>query len=124
LEYITEKDDAYEPNEGPLTSTPLSPDKVYNGLIDKKVDQDWYRITLTKKQNMKLTVGYIPDSMTVSVVLRNKKLQTLQKWSNTNGQRTLIGERSLLPGTYYVSVSADTFSRSQYYGLRVQLSQR
>ncbi len=120
LEYITEKEDTYEPNEGPLTSTPLTPDKVYNGLINTNKDQDWYRFTLTDKQKVKLSVGHIPDSMAVKIELRNKKLQTLEKWSNGEGQKTLLGEKILLPGTYYVTVTADRYNRNQTYGLRMQ----
>jgi hypothetical protein len=119
MEYITEKEDAYEPNEGPLTSTPLSPDKVYNGLINNNKDQDWYRFTFTKRQKVKLTIGHIPDAMTMTVELRNKKLQIIEKWSNTDGQKTLIKEKTLLPGTYYVTITSNRFNRNQTYGLRM-----
>jgi hypothetical protein len=120
LEYITEKEDAYEPNEGPLTSTPLSPDKVYNGLMNNNKDQDWYRFTFTKKQKMKLTIGHIPDAMAITVELRNKKLQILEKWSNADGQKTLLKEKTLLPGTYYVTITSNRFNRNQTYTLRMQ----
>lgn len=119
LEYITEKEDSYEPNEGPLTSTPLSPDKVYNGLMNNNKDQDWYRFTFTKKQKVKLTVGHIPDAMTITVELRDKKLQILKKWSNADGRKTLLKETTLLPGTYYVTVTSNRFNRNQTYGLRI-----
>ncbi|MCD9022265.1 S8 family serine peptidase [Cohnella silvisoli] len=122
LEYITEKEDPYEPNDGPLTSTPLSPDKVYNGLINTNKDEDWYRFTLTKTRKVKLSVGYIPDSMRLNVELRNKKLQTLKKWSNGEGRKTLLGEKILLPGTYYVAITADRYNRNQTYGLRMLLT--
>jgi hypothetical protein len=122
LEYITEKEDLYEPNESPLTSTPLSPDKVYNGLIHTSKDQDWYRFTLTKKQIVKLSVGHLPSAMLFNVELRNKKLQTLEKWNNGDGQKTLVGEKELIPGTYYVKVTADRYNRNQYYGLKLQFS--
>jgi hypothetical protein len=122
LEYITEKVDVFEPNEGPLTSTPLSPDKVYNALINSHKDQDWYRFTLTKKQIVKLMLDRIPESLAIHVELRNKKLQTLQKWSNGQGQKTLLGEKSLLPGTYYVIVTGDRSNRNQTYGLKMKLT--
>jgi hypothetical protein len=122
LEYITEKVDVFEPNEGPLTSTPLSPDKTYDALINTNKDQDWYRFTLTKKQIVKLSLGRIPESMTIRVELRNKKLQTLQKWSNEEGQKALLGEKSLLPGTYYVIVTGDRYNRNQTYGLKMKLT--
>lgn len=121
LEYITKKQDAYEPNEGPLTSTPLSPNKVYDGLIDSNKDQDWYSMTITRKQKIKLTVGHIPDSMALNVELRSKKLQTLKKWNNGDGHKTVVGETTLLPGTYYVTVTANRMNQNQTYGLRIQL---
>ncbi|WP_239615810.1 S8 family serine peptidase [Cohnella mopanensis] len=121
LEYITEKEDSYEPNESPLTSTPLSINKVYNALIHTAKDQDWYRFTLTKKQKVKLTISNIPNAMAIHVELRNKKLQTLEKWKSDKGQKSLLGERELEPGTYYVKITADGYNRNQYYGLRLQL---
>ncbi|MFC5469639.1 S8 family serine peptidase [Cohnella suwonensis] len=122
LEYITEKEDLYEPNEAPLTSTPMSPDKVYNGLISVAKDQDWYRFSLTKKQTVDLSAVTIPERMLLNVELRNKKLQTLMKWSNADGKRSLTGRVELPPGAYYVKVTADRYSRSQYYGLKLQFA--
>jgi hypothetical protein len=122
LEYITEKEDAYEPNEGPLTSTPLLQDKVYEGLIHTNKDQDWYRFMLTKRQKLKLTVGNIPDSMAMKVELRSKKLQTLKKWSSGEGQKSVLGETTLSPGTYYVTVTANRLNRNQTYNLKMQLT--
>ncbi|TFE28981.1 S8 family serine peptidase [Cohnella luojiensis] len=124
LEYITQKEDFYEPNESPLTATPLSPDKVYNGLIHANKDQDWYRFTISKKQLVKLSVGHIPSSMTIRFELRDRKLQTLQKWNNEDGRKTLLGEKLLWPGTYYVKITADRANRNQYYGLRLQLTMK
>jgi len=120
LEYITEKEDFYEPNDTALTSTPISFDKVYNGLIGTAKDQDWYRFTLTKKTKVKLGVTNIPQSMQLNIELRDKKLQTLEKWKNGEGQKTAVGEIALAPGTYYVRVTADRPNRNQYYGLKLQ----
>jgi hypothetical protein len=123
LEYITVKEDFYEPNDSPLTSTPLTFDKVYNSLIQTSKDQDWYRFTLTRKTTVRLTVGHIPQQMQLNAELRNKKLQTLEKWTNGDGQKTLLGESVLEAGTYYVKVTADSYNRNQYYGLKLQAVQ-
>ncbi|WP_147304183.1 S8 family serine peptidase [Cohnella lupini] len=122
LEYITRKEDFYEPNENALTSTPLSPDKVYSGLMNSNKDQDWYRFTISDKQLVKLSVGHIPNTMAIQVELRNRKLQSLGKWSNGNGQRTLLGEKSLPPGTYYLKITSDRSNQSETYGLRVKFT--
>jgi hypothetical protein len=53
--------------------------------------------------------------------LRSKKLQTLKKWNNGEGHKTLVGETTLLPGTYYVTVTANRMNQNQTYGLRIQL---
>ncbi|MFC5403594.1 S8 family serine peptidase [Cohnella soli] len=122
LEYITEKEDLYEPNDAPLTSTPIVPDKIYNGLIAVAKDQDWYRFSLNKKTTVDLSIVTIPERMLLNVELRDKKLQILNKWSNSDGKRSLTGRIELPPGAYYVKVTADRFNRSQYYGLKLQLA--
>ncbi|WP_373232178.1 S8 family serine peptidase [Cohnella sp.] len=120
LEYITEKEDAFEPNEGPLTSTPLSPDKVYYGLMNSNKDQDWYRFTITQEQKVKLSLGLGSHSNANRVELRDKKLQTLKKWNMGLEQKALFGEIILPPGIYYVTVTSDKAIRNQGYGIRVK----
>ena len=66
-------------------------------------------------------MGHIPESMALNVELRSKKLQTLKKWKNGVGHQTVVGNTTLLPGTYYVIVTADRFNLNQTYGLRMQL---
>jgi len=58
--------------------------------------------------------------MRLTVELRDRKLQTLEKWTNADGRKTLVGGRSLPEGTYYVKITADVANRNQYYGLRLQ----
>lgn len=120
LEYITEKDDAFEPNNGALTSTPFSPDKVYYGLMNTNKDQDWYRITLKREQKVKLSLGFSSHSSVFHVELRNKKLQTLKKWNTESKQQALFREVTLLPGVYYINVTSDKAIKNQGYGIRVK----
>ena len=120
MEYITEKEDLYEPNDSALASTPIVTGKTYNGLIQTAGDRDWYRFVLTKKTKAKLEVANIPPQMKLSVELRDKKLQTIEKWDNGKDQKTAGGEILLSPGTYYVLVTADRYDRNRYYGLKLQ----
>jgi len=120
LEYITEKEDLYEPNESALTSTPLVIGKTYQGLIQTTKDEDWYRFVLTKKTKVKLGVANIPSPMVMNVELRDKKLQTLEQWINGKEQKTISGEIMLPPGTYYVQVTADRYNRGQHYSLKLE----
>ncbi|MFC4599726.1 S8 family serine peptidase [Cohnella hongkongensis] len=120
MEYITEKEDLYEPNDTALSATPISFGKGYNGLIQTIGDQDWYRFTLTKKTTVKLGVSNIPSPMGMSVELRDKKLQTLQKWNNGNEQKSISGEVALSPNTYYIRVTGDRSNRNQYYTLKLE----
>jgi len=122
LEYITDKEDFYEPNDTALTATPLTSDKVHNGLIQSAKDQDWYKFQITKSQTVKLDVSHIPEQMQLSVELRDKKLQTLMKWTNGEKEKTFSAEKKLAPGTYYLRATADRSNRNQYYGLRLQYS--
>ncbi|XID91134.1 S8 family serine peptidase [Paenibacillaceae bacterium WGS1546] len=123
MEYITDKEDPYEPNDNALASTPLASGKLYQGLFHAARDEDWFRFTVGSRQTVKLTVGQIPASMKLKVELRDKKLQTLDEWSSGGTRRTLVAEKPLPPGTYYLKLTADRADRSQYYGLRLQFKE-
>jgi hypothetical protein len=123
LEYITEREDAFEPNEGPLTSTSLSSDKVYNSIMNTNNDQDWYRFTLTKKQTVKLSMGRSMDTNEFQVELQDKKLQILQEWTTRIGQKALFAEMTLEPGTYYVKITANKMIQNQAYGIRLKYTE-
>lgn len=120
LEYITQYVDPNEPNEGPLTATPLSSDKAYNGLLPAKNDQDWFRFTITGDEHIKLHLGNLPVSTVTSLELRDKKLQTLQKWSNAGGGTSLEVESNLAPGTYYVTLMTDRPYPNQTYFMKMR----
>lgn len=121
LEYITLKTDAYEPNDGALTATPLAIDKVYSGLIGRQTDEDWFKFTISARQKATISLGHIPEGIEAEIELKSKKLQKLDAW-NSDGRRTLIGEKILPAGTYYVVVTANKPDASSLYGLRVRLA--
>jgi hypothetical protein len=120
LEYITQYVDPNEPNEGPLAATPLSSDKVYTGLLPSEKDRDWFRLTISSKQKVQLRVGNLPRTAVTSLVLRDKKLQTLKKWRNTQGGTSIQAESVLPPGTYYVTLMADGPLKNQSYLLEMR----
>lgn len=120
LEYITQYEDPYEPNDSLVTATPLQFGEVYEGLIAPVQDVDWYKFTLNERRKISLQLGGIPDNAIFSVALRDRNQQTLNTWRNAEDQRELSGERVLEAGTYYVSIGANTAGQNEAYRLVVQ----
>ncbi|WEK53952.1 MAG: S8 family serine peptidase [Candidatus Cohnella colombiensis] len=120
LEYITQYIDAYEPNNGPLTATPLSDRLVYNGLIDTTADEDWFRFTVTNKKLVKLDLGNIPLNTVARVELIDADQNSIAIWKNVLGATSLEGQRILEKGTYYVVVTANRAFLQQTYDLEMR----
>lgn len=119
LEYITQYEDPYEPNNSPVTATPLSSGDRYDGTIATAQDVDWYRFTIGDRQKASVSLEGIVSGMTYSVVLADRKQQTLNIWKNGVNKKELSGERVLEAGTYYVSVAANRGESNQPYRLIV-----
>ncbi|MFC5531060.1 S8 family serine peptidase [Cohnella yongneupensis] len=120
LEYITQYEDPYEPNNSPVTATPLSYGERYEGLVNPDDDVDWYRFTLSERKKIQLSFGGIADGTVVTVALRDRKQQTLNTWRNAKDNDSLAGERVLEPGTYYMSIEADRAEPNQAYHFIMQ----
>ncbi|MFD0673705.1 S8 family serine peptidase [Cohnella sp. GCM10027633] len=120
LEYITQYEDPYEPNDGPVEATPLQFGESYEGLITPVNDVDWYKFTLNDRRKVGVSLGGIPSDTAFSVELRDRKQQTLNKWRNADGLSELNGERVLEAGTYYVSVGANRAGQNEAYRLTVR----
>lgn len=120
LEYITQYEDPYEPNDSPVTATPLVAGDRYEGLIASQKDVDWYRFTLSERSRIKVSLSGIADGAIGTVALRDRKQQTLNTWRNPNDASGLSGERVLETGTYYVSVNADFADRNRAYRLLIE----
>ena len=104
----------------------LKKNKMKTGLIPAGVSNaDWYKITLTKQQNLrlyynakthgkfKLTLYYGTQPVGVRYVYYTQKLQKII-FSMTY-QNKKIGMR---PGTYYVKMERENASSSGYYKLK------
>lgn len=119
LEYITQYEDPYEPNNSPATATPLIVGDRYEGLIASQEDADWYRFTLGERKKVKLSLTGIVDGAVATVALRDRKQQTLNTWRNPKDANELAGERVLDAGTYYVSITADLADQNHAYRLLI-----
>jgi len=120
LEYITQYEDPYEPNNSPVTATPLVFGERYDGLIATTKDEDWYRFTLNDRNKVQVKLSGIPDGAITTIALRDRKQQTLNTWRNPQDVSKLNGERVLDAGTYYVSITADRAEQNRAYQLLIE----
>ncbi|MFC5701586.1 S8 family serine peptidase [Cohnella faecalis] len=119
LEYITKYEDPNERNDDALTATPLATGKIYNGLIDTSKDNDWFRFTIDGKREMNISMSNIERTAAVSIALKNQKLQTIHTWKNAAGKQELSGLTVLEPGTYYLSITANSPMSNGLYALKL-----
>lgn len=120
LEYITLYDDPNEPNDGPLTATPLGSGKAATGLIDRTGDEDWYRFTLAEPSYAELTLDDVPAYARVRAELTDRRLKPLAAWDSQRNLTAGTFGRRLDPGTYYVRITSDTAFRYRYYSLELR----
>ncbi len=119
LEYITQYEDPYEPNNSPVTATPLVVGERYEGIIATPKDVDWYRFTLNERHKVNVELSGIVDGAIATIALRDRNQQTLNTWGNSKETSELAGERVLEAGTYYVSVAADRAEQNRPYRLLI-----
>ncbi|MCC3377521.1 S8 family serine peptidase [Cohnella sp. REN36] len=122
MEYSTPYEDPNEPNDGPLTATSLSlqAGASAKGLIDEDGDEDWFRFTLTKQEQLRIRLTGIPEGTSATLTLLDKQLNSLDLWSSDPASSGVQAAKSLEAGTYYLKLEADHAFRSPYYQLSVQ----
>lgn len=122
LEYITPYEDLQEPNDGPLTATPLTlaPEDSRSGLIDREGDADWFRFRTEDTKQISVRLSGLPAAVRGTVELYDKNLKLLRTWSGAGKGAPVEGELGTGPGTYYLKVTADAPFRSSYYKLSVR----
>ncbi|WP_376775335.1 S-layer homology domain-containing protein [Cohnella nanjingensis] len=122
MEYITPDEDPNEPNDGPLTATTIAVKAgiAAKGLIDEEGDEDWFRFTLDRNQELQFGLTGIPSGTSATLTLSDKQLQSLDLWSSDPERSGIQAVKSLKAGSYYLKVEADHAFRSPYYELSVQ----
>lgn len=119
LEYITLNDDPNEPNNGPLQATPLVPGTPVTGLIDRKGDEDWYRFTLRDPHEAQFRFDGAAQNASLSAELLDERLRPIASWNSDGRRWTWSPGHPLEAGTYYVRVTSNAPSRTQYYVLEL-----
>jgi len=119
LEYITLNDDPNEPNNGPLQATPLVPGTPVTGLIDRTGDEDWYRFTLRDPHEAEFRFDGAAQNARLSAELLDERLRPIASWNSDGRRWTWSPGQALEAGTYYVRVTSDAPSRTQYYVLEL-----
>lgn len=121
LEYITPDVDLQEPNDGPLTATPLTMEKeeVRSGLINPDGDADWFRFRTDGKKQLRVQLGSLPASIRGTVKLYDSRLNLLRSWSSIAQGAAVDGKLDIEAGTYYLTVTADASFSSTSYKLNV-----
>jgi subtilisin family serine protease len=120
MEYTASDQDLNEPNDNPLTATPIAPGTSRKGRIDSASDADWFRFGIDADRFVRLRLAGIPGDAAVRMELTDKKLKTVGRWDSKSGQTALEAGLKLESGTYYVSIASDRPFRSGSYELSLQ----
>ncbi len=107
-----------ENNETAAQATPSSVDRKYQGSINDQNDVDWYRLTLSGRQNVILKFEHkaVSDSQDYwKAELFDDQMDSLatESFSGTESS-ALRGGYTLSAGTYFLKISGGGYSGSRY----------
>ncbi|GGF91758.1 hypothetical protein GCM10010916_06370 [Paenibacillus abyssi] len=115
LDYLTVYDDPNEPNDKSYEATAVRADTEYVGVIDKAKDEDWFQLRLTQESIVSMRLNDIPGQVTMTMHSFDKTQKSLFKVTSVNGKTSLVTNRKLSQGNYYVKVTASKPFHHQYY---------
>lgn len=119
VEYTLQYIDPNEPNDRSFQATVVSPDTVYEGVLDRVTDIDYFKFVLTGRQLVHLSVTDVPADREVSVALQNNTLGAIIEQTNGSEGDSVDLTVPLEAGTYYIRLTADQGFRDRMYKLLV-----
>ncbi|MEE4310370.1 MAG: PPC domain-containing protein [candidate division KSB1 bacterium] len=120
-----------EPNNDIENAMSITPDTVYQGYINEKLDQDWYRITLPEDSSavLRVELGGINDINLKMELFEPDKNLLLDVNRYKEGEGEIITNYTLRPGDTYLRVrelwlksKEKKFNDTLSYDLKIQLS--
>lgn len=91
-------------------ATVISAGKIKKGLVyttDEKSKDDWFKITLSKKQKLRLTIdSRVSGALNYQIIPQSSKVKLRNsKFSPPNGICSVVTAESLPKGTYYLRIT-------------------
>lgn len=115
--------DPNEPNDKSYQSTLLGNQYELEGIIDAsdREDQDWFKITVAEDSLLRLQLNNIPSNRTMRMELLNSSLVFVSGVMNPWGQSGVELTQQLIPGTYFVKLTANMGFQDQMYRISAQI---
>lgn len=111
--------DPNEPNDRSYQATVISPDTIYEGVFDRSADVDYYKVTITERSLVRLSLIDIPGTAGISVALQNSGLGPIAKQTNAAGAERIEMSVPLDPGTYYIRLGTNEPVPDRMYKLLI-----
>ncbi|WP_248929386.1 S8 family serine peptidase [Paenibacillus hamazuiensis] len=115
FEYEAKMIDPNEPNDKPYQATAIRSDSLYEGVIGREGDADWFLLKVDAESIAELRLTGIPEGVSMTMAEYDSGLKQLRSTESGYSQREVVLQRRLPPGTYYVKLtSSEPFDTSMY----------
>ncbi len=119
INYLRKYVDPNEPNDRALQATAMTMNQNYQGVLTVN-DVDWFSFKVDQINSyVTINLSNIPIDRMISLSLLNQVQNQLSKNINTLGNRQMVVNRLLNPGTYYVRLTANQPFDYQMYQIKV-----
>src|SRR5690606_13650216 len=124
IDYESRLLDPNEPNDKMFQATLLGHDYELEGVIDRAdlfEDIDWFRLQVAEESLLQLKLEDIPTNRKLSMVLLDSTSTIMTTVENEPGATSTNIAQAVMPGTYYVKLSADDKFRDKMYRISAQV---
>jgi hypothetical protein len=117
IDYQPKHIDPNEPNDKLYQATTVSDGDVYSGVFSKANDADWFAVKIGEESMVRLHLDGVPDSIQTVMALYDNNQKQLTSLFTKEGQTSADLAVRLVPGTYYIKLTASQPFDYQMYTL-------
>jgi hypothetical protein len=121
IHYETKMIDPNEPNDKPYQATVLKQGNLYEGVIDKETDADWFLLKVNEESLVDLQLSGIPDGVNMTISVYDNNLKQFGSTNNPWGTDEAKLSQRWQAGTYYIKLTAGKPFDNQMYGLKANV---
>ncbi|TPG85814.1 serine protease [Brevibacillus laterosporus] len=117
LNYMPERKDPNEPNDTYRLATKLGDNNLITGTISSEADNDWFTFSIAKETYVTIRAPYVPPQTKIMMsIFDSRDMKYAIQAENVSGQdNSIVFERKLAAGTYYLKLTSTTPFRYDAY---------